>query len=1428
MNDYLYRVIVSGTCTPPVTSSQARLTVQNLPEVTLNPTNETVCEGTNVNFEINTGTTTNPTIRWQVFTGTWNDLNNNGTYSGVSTPTLTVTSNSSLNGLQYRARVSGVCTPQVFSTAATLTVNEQPEIIDQPQDSIVCTGTGASFSVNAGSTSGVNYQWQINTGSGWNNVVNSGVYSGAATNELLISSTIPSMNNYLYRVVVSGTCTPSVTSSQARLTVHNLIVDEGSDATFCQGTSLSLGGTPTATGGAGSYTYTWTGFDDATGFSSSVANPFINFNSEGSYRYNVEVVDAFGCNVTSGFITVEVDPGNIVSAGPDTVLCEGPAAIEIQGASIGGGTTDILWTVESGSGTLQDEATLTPQYLPGAAETGTVVLKMTGSDPSSCPDVSDLINVTINMLPTVDQGSDREICETSDVKLNGTVGGTAFMGTWTTSGDGDFSSATDLNATYVPGENDKINGSVYLTLTTNDPSGPCPAVDGSLLLEIRTAAVSVPGTYPELCIGDTVDLSGVIQGSATNATWTGGTGTFINPGQLDAQYVPAQFEAGTTVVLTLTTNNPPGPCPADAQSTAIIVNPLPLVDFSGLAPTYGINDNASQLTGFPDNTGFFSGPGIISNVFTPSQADTGVHDISYTYQDIKGCVNTRVRQTEVFALTPIFIDIPSNLCTNSGIHNVYADPPGGTWAGNGIINVGSQYLFNPAYGEGSGPGSHTLTYTYTDDNDVTVVVEGTVNVFGEILPDFEVHNFCVSDSIVFEDLSYITDNTIPHEIVEWKWDFGDMSLVSGETDPKHLYDEPKTYLVTLNLKSSNPNCVATISKNVIIGGQPEVNFDFQDVAFGDNTRFTENSVFQPGDVSLVDSVRWNFDDGTVVSGLRNEYGSVFHTYLDSGDYNVSLRVVTDRGCIGERSRRVSILPQVEIYPYFQNFDGASGWVVDDDGLNSSWEMGTPGGEVINQAYSGSTAWVTNLAGTHNNSESSWVFSPSFDLRPLSRPMVSIAVWSDTETRYDGAIMQFSLDGGENWANLGSSDDGLGLNWYNYNTIAGRPGEGIYNPDGHGWSGQDAGWKIARRHLDDLETLWPFGGNPGRSAVRFRIAFGSNGDNAFDGFAFDDFWIGERTNNVLLENFTSIASSTAPASDNSVYGILAQKPLDGVLLQYHLKYPQADEVYLKNPFPPDARGSIYNLTQTPVQMVEGMHRFTHNGTRFSLTHLINNSLKDPKFDIELSYEETENHYEIVLNTELRPLIQMPGEVVVHKVLVEKEVDIIDRPLKHVVKEMYPASGSLLSVEQANQVQSFSNLLDFRTLTFYDSTQLAVVVFVQDPATREVLQSQIIDLPIKYARGAITSVDTNDPSIAKGLKIYPNPVKDKLNIELPFTLGKEAEWKIVDQSGAIISHGKLNKGHARYTVDTHRLPNGVYFLMVSEAENLNFRHKLIILR
>src|SRR5690606_5801826 len=143
-----------------------------------------------------------------------------------------------------------------------------------------------------------------------------------------------------------------------------------------------------------------------------------------------------------------------------------------------------------------------------------------------------------------------------------------------------------------------------------------------------------------------------------------------------------------------------------------------------------------------------------------------------------------------------------------------------------------------------------------------------------------------------------------------------------------------------------------------IGDVPEAKFVVNDIAFGDNTEFDQNSLLDQ--YSFIDSVAWDFDDGTVVSGTLAQYDKVSHTFLDSGNYHVSLRVVTDRGCVGQTVQPVSILPQISEFPYFQNFEGTSGWV--QGGVRSSWEVGTPSGPVINSAYSGSNAWVTNLDG----------------------------------------------------------------------------------------------------------------------------------------------------------------------------------------------------------------------------------------------------------------------------------------------------------------------------------------------------------------------------------------------------------------------------------------------------------------------------------
>src|SRR5690606_12350770 len=101
------------------------------------------------------------------------------------------------------------------STSQTQTVNVQgvPGVINtQPVSITRCEGESATFTVGA---TGTGYQWQINTGSGWNNL------PGQNASSINILSVTPSMNGDQYRVIVAGECGEAI-SNAVTLTVNAL------------------------------------------------------------------------------------------------------------------------------------------------------------------------------------------------------------------------------------------------------------------------------------------------------------------------------------------------------------------------------------------------------------------------------------------------------------------------------------------------------------------------------------------------------------------------------------------------------------------------------------------------------------------------------------------------------------------------------------------------------------------------------------------------------------------------------------------------------------------------------------------------------------------------------------------------------------------------------------------------------------------------------------------------------------------------------------------------------------------------------------------------------------------------------------------------------------------------------------------------------
>ncbi|MDW3650462.1 MAG: PKD domain-containing protein [Bacteroidia bacterium] len=185
---------------------------------------------------------------------------------------------------------------------------------------------------------------------------------------------------------------------------------------------------------------------------------------------------------------------------------------------------------------------------------------------------------------------------------------------------------------------------------------------------------------------------------------------------------------------------------------------------------------------------------------------------------------------------------------------------------------------------------------------------------------------------------------------------------------------------------------------------------------------------------------------------------------------------------------------ISSFPYQENFEqGDGGWSI--GGENPSWELAYPNATVMQGAASGVKAWVTNPDGVYNNLEKSYVSSPCFDLSNAHPDMhIAMKVWWETEYSWDGAVLQATYDGGENWINVGGMNSNP--HWFNDNTIGALPGNSPI-----GWTGTSAGGTGSGGWVPVQHPLGPQ--LIGKNQVRFRIAFASDNAGFNEGFAFDD-------------------------------------------------------------------------------------------------------------------------------------------------------------------------------------------------------------------------------------------------------------------------------------------------------------------------------------
>ncbi|HOZ16043.1 MAG TPA: PKD domain-containing protein, partial [Tenuifilaceae bacterium] len=695
------------------------------------------------------------------------------------------------------------------------------------------------------------------------------------------------------------------------------------------------------------------------------------------------------------------------------------------------------------------------------------------------------------------------------------------------------------------------------------------------------------------------------------------------------------------------------------------------------------------------------------------------------------------------------------------------------------------------------PGSYNLNYKFTSEKGCYKEITKGIQINPVSVATFEVIGTCPN---INEGIQFVNNSNEPAgDAVTWKWTFEDN--VSTEKNPIYAFKTAGLKTVVLTATTETGQCETVASLPVTIGYSANADFKWDRECFtGDSILFSDNS-----------------SGGAVVSSLwRDELGDTLsnkfsfkHKFPGIGTYSIELLIETAEGCKDSITKEIAIQKFIDFNSskvYLDNFEGATqDWIAKGlaDSDYSSWTYGTPSGTYFNSAASGITSWYTNTGLANQIKESSQVLSPCFDLRGLEKPMVKLNIWSAPENGRDGAVLQYSIDGGKTWLNsaiVGAANEGI--NWYDPVNVSSKPlGQSA------GWSGSNPqeGWKSARHNLDIIKDS---------SNVRFRIVYANDAINIspFNGFAFDDFWIGERQQMVLTEAFTNV-DNQFDAVNLFLKDFEKQKQKDIVSIHYHTSIPVDDPFYNYYSAGTMSRGFYYGAANAPYVYSNGKNPSsisTSETIKEYIRVVDEKTLVDPILNITQITGNVGN-----IRVDLTANRDIDGENLVLYCALVKDSIISNggEYFYNVLRKFYP-SPSGVPLSTANWLSGQTRNQDI-SISFDNSAEIIdakLVLFVQNTSTNAIYQTAVYsDLQ------TVLSIKPID--ISKNVDLFPNPASDNVIVQCAERIDRIA---IFDITGRIID--EYTPGQEQYSLPLQGYKNGVY-LVKGFTKNGQFVKKLV---
>jgi gliding motility-associated-like protein len=805
-----------------------------------------VCFGTPSVFQ-NTSTISNGNITYL-----WNF--GDGTTSNNPTPTK-----------NYNAEGNyTVILTATSNNGCTTSISKQHQVFQQPVAGFeidnVCLGDTAYFTNTTFGTN-VTFQWSFDDG----------FFSGAS-NPKHVYATEGTYNVRLISTNLSG-CADTFFRS---ITVYPTPVVAFTGNNICQGETINFNNLTSIT--TGTLNYLWN-FGDGT--TSINAQPTKTYTSLGNYLVTLIANSNNGCTDTLAQSFV-VFPSSVADFTVSNV-CDGDTVFFTNNST--GNISIYAWSFGDGN----TSTDIQPAHLYNTPGTYQVQLI---TDNGNCADTITK-SVTVYATPVAAFATANSCLGTPTVFNNQSAISSGVMNFNWSFGDG----VTSINASPT---HTYLNEGIYTVQLIATSNNNC--IDTSTLSVSIYAQPKANIIVNNVCFG-----TSVVFGNGTNPVADTDFIWYFGDGNTSNDFTPTyNYASAGTFNVSLVAENMDG-C-KDSVSTTVTVFPQPEANFNinnACLGTTSVFTNLTQISNATLNYVWNFGNGVSSTDINPNYVydSIGIYTAELIVYSNNGCTDTATKTVVIFPYPqPSFTANVACFDKEVNFSNTTSIAFGSSTYVWEFGDGNNSTLESPAHVYTS-LGVFKVKLTATSDQGCVSDIEQFVTVYPNPTANFTAQPVCENDSVQFINLSTISAGTL-----NYNWNFGNGN-VSSVVEPAHVFNNAFGNIpVTLSVTSVQ-GCVDSITKNITIYPNPEVDFTANNICIDASLKLINNTTISEGSIN---NYLWNFGDDEV-----SQQTHPTKNYAATGTYTITLQATSNRGCTDSSSKVIIVyaLPDATIRPF---------------------------------------------------------------------------------------------------------------------------------------------------------------------------------------------------------------------------------------------------------------------------------------------------------------------------------------------------------------------------------------------------------------------------------------------------------------------------------------------------------------------------------